>query len=78
VQVAAARQTCDHLADVVSALPPRDREFVRLYFVDGRSPQEVAEALRMNVKTVYTKKHRLTRQLRDAVRARTEPLPAAA
>jgi RNA polymerase sigma-70 factor (ECF subfamily) len=78
VQVSAARQTCDHLADVVSALPPRDREFVRLYFVDGRSPQEVAEALGMNVKTVYTKKHRLTRQLRDAVRARTEPLPAAA
>ncbi len=74
----AARQECARLADVVGALPARDREFVRLYFVDGRSPQEVADALGMNVKSVYTKKHRLTRHLRDALRARLDALPAAA
>ncbi|MFO0603686.1 MAG: sigma-70 family RNA polymerase sigma factor [Polyangiales bacterium] len=76
--VSAARQECARLADVVGGLPPRDREFVRLYFVDGRSPQEVADALGMNVKSVYTKKHRLTRHLRDALRARLDALPAAA
>lgn len=74
----AARQECARLADVVSSLPARDRDFVRLYFIDGRSPQEVADALQMNIKSVYTKKHRLTRQLRDALRARTEAVPAAA
>jgi RNA polymerase sigma-70 factor (ECF subfamily) len=74
----AAREECSRLADVVSGMSKRDREFVQLYFVDGRSPQEVADALGMNVKSVYTKKHRLTRLLRDALRAKLEPVSIAA
>lgn len=74
----AAREECARLADVVMGMSKRDREFVQLYFVDGRSPQEVADALGMNVKSVYTKKHRLTRQLRDALRAKLEPVSIAA
>ena len=60
VEVSAARQECHRLADVVSALPPRDREFVRLCFVDGRSAQELAEALGVNLQGVYARKHRIT------------------
>jgi RNA polymerase sigma-70 factor (ECF subfamily) len=76
-----AREDCDRLTAVVRALPPRDQEFVRLYYVDGLSPQEVADALGVNVKSVYTKKHRLTRQLREAFaaqRARAATATAAA
>jgi RNA polymerase sigma-70 factor, ECF subfamily len=64
-----ALEDCDRLAHVVRALSPRDQEFVRLYYIDGLSPQEVADALGLNVKSVYTKKHRLTRQLREAFAA---------
>ncbi len=60
------REDCDRLAAVVSSLSQRDQEFVRLYFIDGLSPQEIAERLGLNVKSVYTKKHRLTRQLRES------------
>ncbi len=75
-----AREDCDRLTAAVRALSARDQEFVRLYFVDGCSPQEVADALGINVKSVYTKKHRLTRQLRDALAERParEPAPASA
>jgi len=76
--LSAARQDCARLAAIVNTLSPRDREFVKLYFIDGRSPQEVAEALGMNVKSGYTKKHRLTRHLRDALRGRVATLSVAA
>lgn len=64
----AVRQECARLAEVVATLPPRDQAFVRLCFVDERSPQEIAAELGMDVKTVYSRKHRLTRLLRDAMR----------
>ncbi len=75
------REDCDRLAAIVSGLSPRDQEFVRLYFIDGLSPQEIADTLGLNVKSVYTKKHRLTRQLRESFatqRARAAVNPSAA
>lgn len=59
------REDCDRLAAVVSSLSQRDQELVSS-FIDGLSPQEIAERLGLNVKSVYTKKHRLTRQLRES------------
>ena len=79
-----AREDCDRLAAIVRALPPRDQEFVRLCFFEGASPQEVADALGLGLKSVYTKKHRIMRQLREAFAAQTartpsgEPVSAAA
>ncbi|MDQ3036532.1 MAG: sigma-70 family RNA polymerase sigma factor [Myxococcota bacterium] len=37
----------------------KDQVFVRLYYMDGLSPEEVAEEMRISVKTVYSKKHKI-------------------
>jgi RNA polymerase sigma-70 factor (ECF subfamily) len=37
----------------------KDRTFVRLYYMDGLSPEQVAEEMRISVKTVYSKKHKI-------------------
>jgi RNA polymerase sigma-70 factor, ECF subfamily len=70
------RQECDRLADAVRALPIRDQDFVRLMFVESYSPQEVADALHMNIKSVYTRKHRLTRHLRGLLTASSDCVAA--
>jgi RNA polymerase sigma-70 factor (ECF subfamily) len=67
-----AREDIRHLAEIVGDLSGRDRDFIQLYYIDGCSPQEVADALGMNIKSVYTKKHRLSRQLRDAFARRQD------
>lgn len=59
----ARREDCDRVARMVSGLSRRDRTFVRLYFVDGCTPEEVAEAMGISVKTVYTKKHKIRTRL---------------
>lgn len=49
----------------------KDQVFVRLYYMDGLSPEEVAEEMSISVKTVYSKKHkircRLQRMLQPVV-----------
>jgi len=45
----------------------KDRKFVKLYYVDGLSPEEVAEAMDVSVKTVYSKKHKIRCRLEEAV-----------
>ncbi|AKF05557.1 RNA polymerase sigma factor [Sandaracinus amylolyticus] len=37
----------------------KDRTFVRLYYMDGLTPEEVAEEMHISVKTVYSKKHKI-------------------
>lgn len=37
----------------------KDQVFVRLYYMDGLSPEEVAEEMSISVKTVYSKKHKI-------------------
>ena len=43
----------------LQAFSDKDRTFVRLYYMDGLSPEEVAEEMRISVKTVYSKKHKI-------------------
>ena len=45
----------------------KDRTFVKLYFVEGLSPEEVAEVMDVSVKTVYSKKHKIRCRLEEAV-----------
>lgn len=51
----------------------KDQRFVRLYFVDGLTPEEIASEMGISVKTVYSKKHkircRLERELKASARA---------
>jgi RNA polymerase sigma-70 factor, ECF subfamily len=59
------------LGDLVGELSARDRDFYACYFGDEQEPEEVARALRISVKTVYSKKNKITtRLLRRAAEAR--------
>ncbi len=53
--------------EVVSSFSKKDRVFVRLYYVDGLSPEEVAERMAISVKTVYSKKHKIRCRLEKAL-----------
>jgi RNA polymerase sigma-70 factor, ECF subfamily len=53
------------LAEALSELSDKDREFVELYYGRGLSPEEVATRMGIQVKTVYTKKHKLQGRLQS-------------
>lgn len=44
-------------------LSVRDRQFVDLYFAQGMEAEEIAEIMNISVKTVYTKRHKITARL---------------
>lgn len=69
------REDFDRLSAVVRSLPARDQKFVQLYFVDELSPQEIAEVLGLKLKSVYTRKHRIVRYLREAFAAQQRAAP---
>ena len=48
---------------VLDSFSDKDREFVRLYFGEGLTPEDVARRMRISVKTVYSKKHKIQRRL---------------
>jgi RNA polymerase sigma-70 factor (ECF subfamily) len=50
-------------AQVMAQLSERDREFVELYFGEGLEPEEIAREMGISVKTVYSKKHKITARL---------------
>lgn len=50
----------------------KDRHFVHLYYVDGLSPEEIAQEMRISVKTVYSKKHKIRCRLEEALGKRME------
>ena len=53
--------------DVLQTFSDKDREFVRLYFMDGRSPESIADHMGISVKTVYSKKHKIRCRLQKAL-----------
>jgi RNA polymerase sigma-70 factor (ECF subfamily) len=57
------RQRAALAAEVLDSLSERDREFVELYFGEGLEPEVIAERMGISVKTVYTKKHKITARL---------------
>jgi RNA polymerase sigma-70 factor, ECF subfamily len=44
-------------------LSDRDRQFVDLYFAQGMDPEDIAKIMNISVKTVYTKRHKITARL---------------
>ncbi len=60
---------------VLDSFSDKDREFVRLYYGEGLSPEDVARQMRISVKTVYSKKHKIQRRLESLL---GEPSLAAA
>lgn len=44
-------------------LSDRDRQFVELYFAEGMDAEDIAKIMNISVKTVYTKRHKITARL---------------
>ncbi|HXS16353.1 MAG TPA: sigma-70 family RNA polymerase sigma factor [Polyangiaceae bacterium] len=54
-------------AKILHQLSTRDLEFVQLYFAEGLTADEVAARMNINVKTVYTKRHKISARLESLV-----------
>ena len=65
----ASKQQWAIVQKAVTGLSAKDRRFMHLYFVEGLSPSEVAQRMRVSVKTVYSKKHKIRARLQQAVDA---------
>ena len=53
--------------DTLRTFSAKDQTFVRLYYMDGLTPEEVAEEMHISVKTVYSKKHKIRCRLERAL-----------
>jgi len=62
----------------LARLSPSDRRFVRLFYVDGLSPSEIAETLQISIKTVYTRKHKIRGRIAAALESEQAAFLAAA
>lgn len=54
---------------LLTKLSAKDQMFVKLYFSRGMSPEAVADAMHISVKTVYSKKHKIQTRLESFVAA---------
>lgn len=57
------------LADLLRGFSAKDRQFVALYFERGMDPEEVAARMRISIKTVYSKKHKIRIRLERLLRS---------
>jgi RNA polymerase sigma-70 factor (ECF subfamily) len=54
-------------ARVMEGFSERDRVFATLYFGEGMDPSEIARSMKISVKTVYSKKHKIQTKLESIV-----------
>jgi RNA polymerase sigma-70 factor (ECF subfamily) len=57
------RERALHVTRIMDSLSAKDQTFFQLYFAEGLSPEQVAERMAISVKTVYSKKHKITAKL---------------
>ena len=57
------RERWGYVKALLSDFSEKDRRFVELYYGRGMQPEEVAAAMRISVKTVYSKKNKLRSKL---------------
>jgi RNA polymerase sigma-70 factor (ECF subfamily) len=65
------RERAQLVAQALASLSSKDREFIELYYAQGLAVDEVAARMGINVKTVYTKKHKLQGRLQSLLAAQT-------
>lgn len=58
-----ARRLLRVVESLLADFPPKDREFVNLYFGEGLEPDEIAERMRISRNTVYSKRHKIQSRL---------------
>ena len=63
----AAKEEWRRVQETLHGFSERDRTFVDLLFLQGRSAEQIAKALQISVKTVYSKKHKIRCRLVDAL-----------
>jgi RNA polymerase sigma-70 factor (ECF subfamily) len=63
------KQRSGMVKKLMNRLSAKDQQFVALYFSRGMSPEAVASAMRISVKTVYSKKHKIQSRLETIVAA---------
>ena len=56
-----------HLNLLLSDYSDKDRAFVSLYYAQGLPAEEVAEEMKISIKTVYSKKHKLLSRLQGTL-----------
>jgi RNA polymerase sigma-70 factor (ECF subfamily) len=69
-EAAERRQRSQRMRALTAQLTESDRRFVALYFERGLDPEEVARLLRISIKTVYSKKHKIRARLEELAGAR--------
>ena len=63
----AAKEEWTRVREMLSGFSEKDRTFVDLFFLQGRSPEQIAEEMQISVKTVYSKKHKIRCRLESAL-----------
>jgi len=62
-----AKERWGMVNEMLQSFSRKDRTFVRLFYVDGLTPEEIAEQMSISVKTVYSKKHKIRCRLERAL-----------
>ncbi|HSQ62384.1 MAG TPA: sigma-70 family RNA polymerase sigma factor [Polyangiaceae bacterium] len=68
-ETVAQRQRADIAQRLLSGFSARDRAFATLYFGEGLDPNVIAQRMKISVKTVYSKKHKIQARLEAMQRA---------
>jgi RNA polymerase sigma-70 factor (ECF subfamily) len=66
-EAAAQQERATLAARVMEGFSERDRVFAALYFGEGMEPDEIARSMKISVKTVYSKKHKIQSKLESIV-----------
>lgn len=76
-EATAQAERAELAARVMAGFSERDRVFAALYFGEGMEPQEIARSMKISVKTVYSKKHKIQSKLESIVAGLRSDLSAA-
>jgi RNA polymerase sigma-70 factor (ECF subfamily) len=66
-QATVQHERAELAARVLEGFSERDRVFATLYFGEGMDPNEIARSMKISVKTVYSKKHKIQSKLESMV-----------
>jgi len=75
-QALSAKEEWLRVHEALSEFSLKDRTFVDLFFVQGRTPEQIADEMQISVKTVYSKKHKIRCRLESALGRETHAAAA--
>lgn len=61
-----AKETSRSIQQALGQLSEKDQTLVRLFYVVGLPPEEIAVVMNISIKTVYSKKHKINTRLQQA------------